>query len=183
MQNERANLFRKPVLLPGAFTISSHATICIASFLHSLDGISGCLWCVVSHMSGPRSLARSSRGGSCRTFNRTPRGGMRLNTRCTRLANSDLPTRPCPRCFNRPPRPVVIWVLLDEKRQYVLRAICGPSYEQTMPMQVKLTSTMNRLESIVSHQSSLLCPIRIILHGCSINTPKVVLYRAVCGTK
>jgi hypothetical protein len=103
-------------------------------------------------MSGRRRVARGSRSGSRRAFNRTPRGSMRLYCGCARLADSDLPARPCPRRLNRPPWPVVMWVLLDEKRQYVFRAVRGPIREQPMPIQVELAATMNRLESIVSHR-------------------------------
>ena len=105
-------------------------------------------------MSGCRGVARGSRNGSRRTLCRFPRGSMRCNSRRTRLANGDLPARPCPRRFDRSLRPVVLRVLHGKKRQYVFRAVRGPSREQSMSTRIKQPAAMNRLEPNVSHQRS-----------------------------
>lgn len=79
---------------------------------------------------------------------------MGLQTRCTRLADSNLATGPRSRCLDGPARPIVLRIVLAEQRQHMLRALCGPGREETMPMQVKRTATMDRFEAIVSHRIS-----------------------------
>jgi hypothetical protein len=137
-----------------AYHFHSLGIICLASCLHGLDGICGWSAGVVAHMSGCRGVAGGSRNGSRNALFRIPRSRIRRNSGCARFADTDLPARPRSRRFNRSQRPVVLRVLPGKKRQNVLRAVRGPSREQSMSTRVKQPAAMNRLESNVSHQRS-----------------------------
>jgi hypothetical protein len=157
-RNEGTDRRRQPLLLPRALTMAGHDTTCAARRMHGVEGISGGARCMVSHVSGPRSLACGSRSRSCRTFRRIPRCSVRLDTRCARHSRGDLPTGPCPSHVDRPPGPVVLRMPRAEQRQHMLRAVRRPDREQTMSVQVKRAPAMNRLEAFVSHRISLFWP-------------------------
>lgn len=110
---------------------------------------------MVSHMSYTYCVACRPGCRPCRVISSISCGSMDIETRRPRLAYGDLSPRPCPCCVDCLLRPAVLRVLIEEQRQHVLRALRSPGRKQTMPIQVKRTATMGRLEAPVSHETSI----------------------------